>query len=252
MAAPPNLVTLLPSTDVEISRWCLHRWGLAYRERPHAPIFHLLAVIWYGGRAYPIFIDGKQKLSGLDAMVETLDGSAPPERRLVPDATDEPARHTQVMDLQKTFRWTMGSGTVQWAYYHLLPHKDLTWASFTTGVPGWETAFLRVGYGLIAWLMVRGLSLNPENARKGLDDVRRGFDQCEELLADGRPYLTGDRLSFADLAFAGSAAPMVLEPGYGGHLPALDQVPDDMREVVVELRQRPAGAFVRRLYERDR
>ena len=62
------------------------------------------------------------------------------------------------------------------------------------------------------------------------------------VLADGRKYLVGDRLTLADLAFATSGAPMVLADGYGGHLPTIDKVPPEMKPVMTALRARPAGA----------
>ena len=36
-----------------------------------------------------------------------------------------------------------------------------------------------------------------------------------EMLADGRPFLLGDRFTAADLTFAALAAPVVLPPRYG-------------------------------------
>ena len=114
------------------------------------------------------------------------------------------------MKLRHEFRYGMGNGTVHWAYYQLLPHKNLTWAGFTTGVPWWETLFLTFGYAIIKYLMFKALSLGPEDAQKGLDKVKAGFDRCDQILSDGRQYLAGDRLTLADLAFVTSGAPMVL------------------------------------------
>jgi len=100
--------------------------------------------------------------------------------------------------------------------------------------------------------MTRGLQLSAENAEKGLLEVCKGFDRVDALLADGRRFLAGDRLTLADLAFATSGAPMVLANGYGGHLPTIDKVPQDMQAVMNALRARPAGAFIQRLYDEYR
>ncbi len=254
MAGKPFLVTLLPSVDVDLGRWLLQCWRRDYAEHPHAPVFHILALKWYGvGKDdYPLFIDAGQKYPAIEAMVEKFDALAAPENRLVPDAATEKPLHDEVMKLQHGFRFGMGNGTVHWAYYHFLPRKDLTWAGFTTGVPWWETLFLVFGYGLIKYLMFKSLGLGPEDALKALDKVREGFDRCDALLADGRRYLVGDRLTLADLAFATSGAPMVLADGYGGHLPTLDKVPPEMQAVMKELRARPAGQFIQRLYDEHR
>lgn len=210
MAKKRFLVTLLPSTDVDLGRWILQHWQVDYDEHPHAPIFHILALRWYGfGKDdYPLCIRDSRKYPAIDAMVERLDPLAAPEDRLVPDERTENALHADVMKLQREFRFGMGNGTVQWAYYQLLPHKKLTWPGFTTGVPWWETLFLTFGYGIIKYVMSKALGLGPEGAQKGLAAVKAGFDRCETLLSDGRQYLAGDRLTLADLAFATSAAPM--------------------------------------------
>lgn len=250
MTGTPFLVTLLPSTDVDLGRWLLQHWQIDYEEHPHAPLFHILALRWYGvgKNGYPLFVsDGKQYPS-IESMIE-FDALAAPDRRLVPDPAADRALHDEVMRLQHEFRFDMGNGTVQWAYYHLLPDKNLTWPSFTTGVPWWETLFLTFGYPALDYLMSKGLKLGPAAAQKGLDQVRAGFDKCERLLSDGRPYLTGDRLTLVDLGFATAAAPMVLAQGYGGHLPTINEVPPNMYSVITELRDRPAGAYAQRMYD---
>lgn len=254
MAKRPFLVTLLPSVDVDLGRWLLQHWKYDYDEHPHAPVFHILALKWYGeGKDdYPLLIADGKKYPAIGAIVQALDPRAAAEDRLVPNAESEKALHDEVMKLQHDFRFGMGAGTVNWAYYNLLPRKDLTWASFTTGVPWWETLFLTFGYGIIKYLMFKGLGLTPEVAQKGLEAVQAGFDQCDQLLSDGRQYLAGDRLTLADLAFATSGAPMVLAKGYGGHLPTIDQVPPEMQAVMTALRARPAGAFIQRLYDQHR
>ena len=250
----PFIVTLLPSTDVDLGRWLLKHWEIDYKEHPHAPIFHILALWWYGFNKddYPLYIDSNIKYPKIDSMVANLDKKAVPENRLIPDETTEKKLYDDVMALQYKFRYDMGSGTVNWAYYNLLPHKNLTWKSFTTGVPWWETLFLTFGYGIIKYLMFKGLSLNADVAEQGLEKVKAGFDECENLLKDGRKFLLGDRLTLVDLAFAASAAPMILANGYGGHLPKFEQVPKNMQDVISELRERPAGKYAQQLYDEYR
>ena len=254
MAKQPFLVTLLPSADVDLGRWLLAHWKMGYDEHPHAPVFHVLALKWYrvGKDDYPLFIKDGTKYPGIDAMAPQLDPLAAVADRLIPDAATDKEAHDEVMKLQHEFRYDMGTGTVNWAYFHLLPHKDLTWKSFTTGVPWFERLFLTFGYKLIEKLMMKGLKLDDAVAAEGLDKVHAGFDKVDAMLADGRRYLVGDRLTFADLAFATSGGPMVLADGYGGHLPSIDEVPPDMHEVVASLRARPAGKFIQRIYDEDR
>ncbi len=249
--ATPVLVTLLPSTDVDLGRWLLQHYGVDYRESPHAPVFHVFALKWHGVGAddYPLLLLGERKVPTIDKILPTYDPKVPAERQLLP--ADAQLRAT-VIDAGRDFRFKMGGGVVDWAYYNFLPHRRLTWASFTTGVPWYEVVGVAVGYPLIRLAMTKALKLDAKRAQQGLDAVHQGFDQVDALLADGREFLYGDRLGYADLAFAASAAPMVLARGYGGHLPTLDAVTEPMREVMAPLRERPAGRFVQRLYDRFR
>lgn len=43
-----------------MGRWLLHHWGMDYAERPHAPIFHALALKWCGAGAFddPLLVRG--------------------------------------------------------------------------------------------------------------------------------------------------------------------------------------------------
>lgn len=255
MTGPGRLITLLPSTDADLARWLLTRWGVPFHEEPHAPVFHILALrrARAGRMDSPLFLRGTARMAGIDAIVATLDHRAPGATRVLPDPDADPTGHAEVMALQHDLRWGMGMGTVRWAYHEFLKDRALVWGSFTTGVPAWERIALRAGgYGVVRTRLIDALGLSDQAAAAALDTVRAGFDRIEARLADGRRYLCGDRLTLADLAFATAGAPMVLARGYGGHLPALDACPPDIRAVVTELRDRPAGRFILRLYNEKR
>ncbi|WP_424990476.1 glutathione S-transferase C-terminal domain-containing protein [Fluviibacterium sp. S390] len=255
MTKPPFMVTLLPSVDVDLGRWLMQLWGVAYTERPHAPVFHILALKSHGvGKDdYPLLIDGDTKTPTIEKLVAAFDDKAPSGNRLVPDPQAEPELHAEVMDLQHRMRYDMGEGTVHWAYFHFLQHKKLVWPSLTTGVPWFETAFMSLGgYSVIKAAMFKGLGLGPEDAEKALTRIQAAWDEIDARLADGRKYLCGDRLTLADLAFATSGAPMIVARGYGGHLPEMAALPPEMRAVMEPLRDRPAGQFIQRIYDEAR
>jgi glutathione S-transferase len=70
----------------------------------------------------------------------------------------------------------------------------------------------------------------------------------ESLLADGRPYLVGERFSAADLTFATLAAAVVLPDNYGVKPPALSNLPSSLAANIEVFRETIAGKFVLNLY----
>jgi len=252
-----TIITLLPSIDSDLSRWLTQHWELDHVEKPHAPIFHVLAVKMKGGKeAVPFLIlpDGEfaGKYEGMKNWIPKLDQLAAPENRLIPDETTEKDLHDQVLKLHHDFRWETGGGSANWSYYHLFNHRKIVWPSLVTGVPWYEKILTRLLYGKIVKLMSKGLGLNADNASASLIKVKQGFDDCEAMLADGRKYLVGDRLTLADLSWAVSAAPVILARGYGGHLPTLDKMPPEMHDEVAALQKHPAGQFAQRIYDEHR
>jgi glutathione S-transferase len=82
--------------------------------------------------------------------------------------------------------------------------------------------------------------------------VRASFDRVAERLADGRPYLCGERFTAADLTFSALAASVLMPPEYGVPLPQPDELPPAMAAKVRELRAHPAGAHALKMFREER
>ena len=82
--------------------------------------------------------------------------------------------------------------------------------------------------------------------------IKTIFKQVDDILSDGRKYLTGDKLTLADIAFASVSAPLILPDEFGGVMAEIDDTPDELRNAINELRATAAGQFVLRLYHEDR
>lgn len=252
--ADPLLITLLPSADVDLGRWLLSHYEISYTECPHAPIFHVLALKSWGVGAddYPLFVRGGDKFGGIEKLLPELEAAAPAALKLLPDPDQNPAQYKQVDELQHYARWKMGSDVVNWSYWNLLKYKSVVWPSITTQVPVYEKLTCLVAFRVVRALMYRGLKLDQSVANASLDRIHQGWDKFDALLSDGREYLVGDRLSFADLALATSGGPMILAQGYHGMLPNHALCPVFMQQTYQELRQRPTGRFIQRIYDQYR
>jgi glutathione S-transferase len=101
-------------------------------------------------------------------------------------------------------------------------------------------------------VIVRYLGVSAPNAAAALARVETVFDEVGARLADGRPYLCGERLTAADLTFAALSAAILIPPQYGSPLPALEDLPPEMVSASRRLREHPAGRFALALYARER
>ncbi len=251
MTTPYRLITIAPSHYCEKARWALEKAGVPFAEEKHAPMLHMRAA-------------GKGRSSGHSTPVLVADDS------VIPDSTDilefiqeRPAAswrpypanaglREEAAELEELFDTRLGPHTRRLAYFYLLQHRDLFLQSVLAGVGRGERAAFMVLAPVVAFLMRRGMNINPESAERSLGWVRDIFSEVGDRLNDGRRYLVGEEFSVADLTFAALAAPAVLPPEYGSPLPTMDEVPDEMLKVVNESRATTAGEFVLKIYREHR
>jgi glutathione S-transferase len=139
-----------------------------------------------------------------------------------------------------------------WMYHHTLPvvRTLAPWA--LAGLPRSERAAFFVGGRLVEPALRRYLGVDGAAAAAALARVDAVFDDVALRLADGRPFLLGERFSAADLTFAALAAPMLVPEAYGSPLPPVGVLPEAMAREVRRLRAHPAGRFALRLYDTER
>lgn len=249
-AGPPVLITIPISHFCEKARWALDRIGLAYVERPHLQALHWLAVRRAGGgRTVPVLVCSDGVLADSDDILGYADAHAAPERKLYPS---DPAQAAEVRALEADFNSCLGPEARRWVYDGLRGRRDLALAYNATGLPAWERRTLQLGFGAMSRIIDRVLDVNPATAGESEVRVRQTFDAVGERLADGRPYLCGDRFTAADLTFSALASPMVMPPEYGVPLPTPDELSPSMAAVVHEMRAHPAGVHALAMYRDER
>jgi glutathione S-transferase len=248
--SPCVLITIPISHYCEKARWALDRAGVRYRERAHLQLIHWLAVRRAGGgRTAPVLVCGDRVLADSAEIVAEADIRAPDDRRLYPD---DPAAADEARELEREFDERLGPQGRLWMYDALRGRRDIAIAYACTGVPAWERRVLPIAYPLVARVIDRYLGITPGAAARSEAEVRGIFDAVAERLADGRPYLCGDRFTAADLTFASLAAAVLMPPEYGVPLPQPDELPQPMAAVVRELRAHPAGAHALTMFRTER
>ncbi len=245
---PAVLITIPLSHYCEKVRWALDRVGLLYREEPHAPLLHRLATKRNDGGSVPVLVHGTARfLDSTDILVhaDEIGGSGV----LYPQ---DAAQRCDVVALEERFDTELGPHTRRWAYGHLLPHTRLLTSLWSRGVPRMEAIIFQAIAPVTRRLIRAAYKITPDSAQRSLERVHGVFRHVEDLMSDGRRFLTGERFTAADLTFAALAAPALLPGECRAVQPTLDDLPAAMREEVLRLRNTVSGKFALRLFSQER
>jgi glutathione S-transferase len=249
---PPvlRLVTIPISHYCEKARWALERAGLEYREERHVQGIHRIAARRAGGGAtVPVLVTPQGAIGESAAILAWVDGRTAPEHRLYPDRD---AERREVRELCERFDAELGPSGRRLIYVHMLAQRELMLRFNDQGVPAWEDRALRWGWPLLVRFVARALAITPGIEREDEATAFRELDFAAALLADGRPYLAGERFSAADLTFAALCAPLVVPEAYGVPLPQPHQMAATTAALVRRAREHPAGAFALRVIDEHR
>lgn len=255
--APLRLHTITFSHYSEKVRWCLDRLGVPYEEVPNAGILGVLLT----GRTVPWLEvpPGLTRIGDSPRILRYLWGEY--AGRLAGERTWFLEPTPAALELESRFDRRLGNDVRVWAYSQILDDRTLTLRSWGLGehaIPAWQRALLAAGTPVLRFAVRRMLGVTPARATRALERTHEAFAEVDALLADGRRYLTGATLTFADITFASLGALAVLPPEYPGHhltgqRLTLDDVPDPAwRREIEHFRERPAGQFILRLYREER
>ena len=243
------MITFPPSLDCELSRFLLTHYRVSYDERRHVIIFSSFATLWHGYTLlFPLAYSDRYRLDTARKMIDYFDPLCPADRNLLLAGADR----TTVESDWTLFNSTLGGATAVFAYYYLLPHRDIMIRPLSDGAPDFEVSAVRWAYPVFSGLLSLLLRLTASRAAAALDQIRMVVASVDARLADGRRYLVGDRFSLSDMAFAVALAPLVLPDNNGAPLPPLAEMPTAMQSLNAELRARPSGRFALRIYQDHR
>lgn len=250
---PHRLVTMPFSHFCEKARWSLDAAGVAYEEEGHCPGLHRIAVRRAGGRSsVPLLVTEDGEVLAESALIVLFaDERAGADRKLLP--SDGRAR-TEALALERRLDVELAPHIRRFLYFHLLPRKASALRLFDIQTPLAERVAVRLAYPLLRRAMRRMMRIDEASALESRDRTRRVFDEMGALLADGRAFLTGDRFTSADIAFAAFAAPLVLPAEHPATSPARlgAPLPGPLAAEAHEIQATPAGRFAARLYREHR
>jgi cytochrome P450/glutathione S-transferase len=245
------MVSIPDSPHCELARWLLDRLAIPYSEESHAPVCHRRAARALGGTGVvPLMNTSDATLDGARAVLDYYEARCPARLRLYP--SDARAR-ADVRELFDLFLDGFGTAAQAWACAYMLPTNRATLVRlWTAGAPLSERLSVPLFYNMLAKEVRRNLDIKPDTVASQRARIESTFERVEARLGDGRRFLTGERFTAADLALSALAAPALLPPEYGGPMPHLEELPPEMRAGVEQLRARPAGQFILRLYREER
>jgi glutathione S-transferase len=246
-----RLLTIPISHYCEKARWALDRAGLSYREERHVQGVHRICARRAGGGAtVPVLITEDRVIGESAQIVEWVDERLEPEDRLL---FGDQAERAHALELCARFDGELGPKGRRLMYVHIFtapPQMVLEYNN--AGVPRWEDRAIRWGWPLAKRGVGRVLGVTPGVEVSDEAAVWREFDFVAEQVADGRPYLLGERFGAADLTFAALAAAVLVPTTYGTRLPQPDVLPAPIAQIVTRAREHPAGRFAQRVIDEQR
>lgn len=244
-----RLVTIPISHYCEKARWALERAGIPYREEPHVQGLHrLYARRAGGGSTVPVLVTPRGAIGESAEILAWVDALLEPERRLAGEGPEA----VEIAALCRRLDERLGPHGRRLIYVRMFAQPELMLRFNNQGVPRWEDRVLRAGLPLAQRFIARALDISPGVEVQDEAVVWTEFDWIAGLLADGRPFLAGERFTAADLTFASLAAPVLLPPRYGVTLPAAELLDAPTAALVARGREHPAGRFALRMVTEQR
>ncbi len=240
-----RLITISISHYVEKVKWALERSGLNYKEESYIPGLHAAVTLWHTKgkhRATPVLIDGDEVIPDSTAILHHL-ASRYGQSWLY--------AHADALALEERFDASIGPHTRRFIYRHLFDNDLSLPELFTQSVVSeWQTRSLPLIAPVLKAGMIADMAIYHADAERSRQVFEAEFESVGHILKDGRPFLCGDALTAADLAFAALAAPVILPAEYGARLPDLNTVKpgSSLPAIVDAYRKTAAGGFVLRLY----
>lgn len=241
-----RLSTFTISHFSEKARWALELEGVPFTDRRLLPGPHILTIKRRSPRTtVPVLEHDDVVVQGSSAILDYVETTLG-KTRLAPSAEDRERAASLEARADKAF----GLGTQRIFYATLLEHPSEVIRLWSQAGPFWGSTFLRVMFPLLSKGVRRTYKIAPAKVEEAKDLFRRTFDETDALLASGRPYLLGDRMTRADVTVAALLSPLCRPPEHELTWPT--ETPPPLDGYLAEFEGRPTFDFVLRMYRDHR
>ena len=245
----PVLYVFAISHYCEKARWALDFRGIDYELRSLAPGEHGQIARQLGTEksSVPYLSIGDKVIQGsadIISWAEALPAANGP--RLTPERDIDDA-----LEIEQRIDDIAGVHVRRFFYSEaLVEHPATVRSFFIRDLPWVKKILIFAAWGKIRGLMIKRMDLGRTQGSESQDILSSELDWLDDLLADGRQHLVGERFSRADLAVASLLSPLVLpaeHPTYSGI-----QMPPRAGATLQTWDERPSMRWVRQTYSRYR
>lgn len=229
----------------EKARWALDWHQVDYQEVNWPPGPHILLAKRLGAKrsSVPILQDGQELIQGSDAIIGWADANGPEATNLL--TTPEALAIEQRADK------SLGVHTRRLAYAECLQsHPHVVKPALFHNLSPLHLGLAHLMWPITRRAMIRGYGLTPDAAAQSRALVTAELDWLDGLLADGRPFLTGESFTRADITVASLLAPFARPDA----LPLYQRMdfPPALAADLSRWQPRPTLQWITRLYENAR
>ena len=186
----------------EKARWALDWHGVDYEEVNWPPGPHLLMAKRLGAprSSVPILQEGEELIQGSDKIIDWADALSP--------SSDKSLSTPEACELEQRADKSLGIHARRLAYAECLKtHPHVVKPAVFHNLSALHLLLANLMWPITRRAMIRGYGLGEGAAAESRARMEVELDWFDAAIADGRPFLTGDRFTRADIAVASLLSP---------------------------------------------
>lgn len=246
--ATPTLYVFAISHYCEKARFALDYLGVETQlvHLPPGPHMQIAKELGAAGSSLPILVADGAVIQGSSEIIDWAKGQGPGEKTLTPAGLRD-----ECLAIERRLDDSSGVHTRR-AFYSeaLLDRPETVLPVFAQGLTPEEQKATTDAWPMITQLMIQAMDLGREQEQESTRIVEAELAWLDDLLADGREFLVGDRFSRADLTAASLYAPLVKPPEHPTC--AAIELPPRLAELIASWRGRRSLQWVGEIYRQFR